>query len=168
MHGVRLANAIHLSGWTGEEVSITDFDEARYLTELVPLAAIAIGYAIAHSGRQIQAASMIVIAALGIGVAVRRIHGNGEPDLAKLGALVRSRAQNRTMLTNSAVVAYYLRDLHPHLDRPFGLGRGKEASCAKPCKDAWLIVDDARVANSPRRGPGRTTSFGPIYVRVTP
>jgi predicted dehydrogenase len=34
MHGVRLANAIHLAGWTGEEVSITDFDEARYLTEL--------------------------------------------------------------------------------------------------------------------------------------
>ena len=34
IHGVRLANAIHLSGWTGEEVSITDFDEERYLTEL--------------------------------------------------------------------------------------------------------------------------------------
>ncbi len=34
IHGVRLANAIHLSAWTGEEVSITDFDEERYLTEL--------------------------------------------------------------------------------------------------------------------------------------
>lgn len=34
IHGVRLANAIHLSGWTGEEVSITDFDEDRYLAEL--------------------------------------------------------------------------------------------------------------------------------------
>lgn len=34
MHGVRLANAIHLSAWTGEEVSITDFDEDRYLREL--------------------------------------------------------------------------------------------------------------------------------------
>ena len=31
---VRLANAIHLSGWVGEEVSITDFDEQRYLSEL--------------------------------------------------------------------------------------------------------------------------------------
>ncbi len=34
IHGVRLANAIHLSGWTGQEVSIEDFDEARYLEEL--------------------------------------------------------------------------------------------------------------------------------------
>lgn len=34
MHGVRLANAIHLSGWTGEEVSIENFDSDRYLAEL--------------------------------------------------------------------------------------------------------------------------------------
>ncbi|MCA0293797.1 MAG: Gfo/Idh/MocA family oxidoreductase [Actinobacteria bacterium] len=34
IHGVRLANAIHLSGWTGEEVSIEHFDEDRYLAEL--------------------------------------------------------------------------------------------------------------------------------------
>lgn len=34
IHGVRLANAIHLSGWTGQEVSIEEFDEARYLEEL--------------------------------------------------------------------------------------------------------------------------------------
>ena len=34
IHGVRLANAIHLSSWLGQEVSITDFDEDRYLAEL--------------------------------------------------------------------------------------------------------------------------------------
>ena len=34
IHGVRLANAIHLSSWTGEEVSIKDFDEDRYLSLL--------------------------------------------------------------------------------------------------------------------------------------
>ncbi|WP_394275242.1 Gfo/Idh/MocA family protein [Luteococcus sp.] len=34
IHGVRLANGIHLSAWTGEEVSLVDFDEARYLEEL--------------------------------------------------------------------------------------------------------------------------------------
>lgn len=33
IHGVRLANAIHLSAWTGREVPI-DFDEAEYLAEL--------------------------------------------------------------------------------------------------------------------------------------
>lgn len=34
IHGVRLANGIHLSAWTGEEVSLVDFDEERYLAEL--------------------------------------------------------------------------------------------------------------------------------------
>jgi hypothetical protein len=34
IHGVRLANAIHLSSWLGQEVSIIDFDEDRYLAEL--------------------------------------------------------------------------------------------------------------------------------------
>lgn len=34
IHGVRLANAIHLSSWTGKEVSIVDFDEETYLAEL--------------------------------------------------------------------------------------------------------------------------------------
>lgn len=31
IHGVRLANAIHLSSWTGQEVSIENFDEDTYL-----------------------------------------------------------------------------------------------------------------------------------------
>lgn len=34
IHGVRLANAIHLSSWLGREVSIEDFDEQTYLVEL--------------------------------------------------------------------------------------------------------------------------------------
>src|SRR5690606_969731 len=34
INGVRLANAMHLSAWTGEEVSLVDFDEDRYLAEL--------------------------------------------------------------------------------------------------------------------------------------
>ena len=34
IHGVRLANAVHLSSWTGQEVSIEDFDEKTYLEEL--------------------------------------------------------------------------------------------------------------------------------------
>lgn len=34
IHGVRLANAIHLSSWTGREVSIADFDEDAYFAEL--------------------------------------------------------------------------------------------------------------------------------------
>ncbi len=34
LNGVRLANGIHLSAWTGEEVSLDPLDEARYLAEL--------------------------------------------------------------------------------------------------------------------------------------
>ncbi len=34
IHGVRLANAIHLSSWTGKEVSIENFDEDTYMAEL--------------------------------------------------------------------------------------------------------------------------------------
>lgn len=34
IHGVRLANAIHLSAWTGEEVSIENFDDKEYLDQL--------------------------------------------------------------------------------------------------------------------------------------
>lgn len=34
IHGVRLANAIHLSSWTGQEVPLDDFPEELYLREL--------------------------------------------------------------------------------------------------------------------------------------
>ena len=34
IHGVRLANAIHLSAWTGREVDLTSFDDDAYLAEL--------------------------------------------------------------------------------------------------------------------------------------
>jgi len=34
INGVRLANAMHLSAWTGQEVDMQDFDESRYLREL--------------------------------------------------------------------------------------------------------------------------------------
>lgn len=34
INGVRLANAIHLSSWTGKEINLKDMDEERYLKEL--------------------------------------------------------------------------------------------------------------------------------------
>ncbi len=34
INSVRLANAMHLSAWTGEDVDLTDFDGDRYLAEL--------------------------------------------------------------------------------------------------------------------------------------
>ena len=143
--------------WIGPDVFAP-----RYLTELIPLTAAAIGCAIAslHT-RTVRIAAMVGIAALGIGVAVKRAGGSDEPDYKRIAAFVAPAARNRTVLTNSAVVAYYLRDLDPRLDRPFGLGRGLEAKCASPC----LVVDDARVAGGARTGPGPARAFGPIVVR---
>lgn len=34
INGVRLANAMHLSAWTGQEVDMVDFDEDAYMAEL--------------------------------------------------------------------------------------------------------------------------------------
>ena len=34
INGVRLANAIHLSSWTGEKVSLPEFDDDQYLALL--------------------------------------------------------------------------------------------------------------------------------------
>jgi hypothetical protein len=152
-----------ITAWIGPDV----FD-ARYMTELIPLAAIAFGCALAGSRREVQVAAAVAIAAVGIAVAVRRAEGNGQPNLAHLANVIAPAAQQRAVLTNSAVVAYYLRDLHPHLDRPFGLGPGLEAGCVDGCKAGFLIVDDTRVAGGIRTGPGPSHLFGPIYVRGTP
>jgi hypothetical protein len=151
--------ALHaITHWLGPDVFAP-----RYLTELIPLAAIAVGFAVAQMQRELQVAVAVGIAALAVGVAVKRTGGNDEPDYKAIARVVVPAARGRTVLTNSAVVAYYMRGLHPHLDRPFGL----RAPCAG-CRPPFLIVDDTRVANSPRPGPGSAHAFGPVYVRSTP
>jgi hypothetical protein len=152
--GTLAAHAV--THWIGPDVFAP-----RYLTELIPLGAIAIGCAVAQSQRRIQVAAAIAVAAMGVAVGIRRVGGNDEPNYNAIAKAVAPAAKGRTVLTNSAVVVYYLRDLHPRLDRPFGL----EAPC-KDCRPPFLIVDDTRVANSPRSGPGGATTFGPIYVRA--
>jgi hypothetical protein len=142
--------------WIGPDVFAP-----RYLTELIPLGAIAIGCAVAQSPRRIQVGAAIAIAARGAAVGIRRAGENDEPDYKAIANAVAPAASGRTVLTNSAVIVYYLRDLHPHLDRPFGL----KAPC-RGCRPPFLVVDDTRVANSPRSGPGGATTFGPIYVRA--
>jgi hypothetical protein len=149
--------------WIGPDVFAP-----RYLTELIPLTAIAIGCAVAQSSRQLQIAAAVAIAALAVGVAVKRAGGNDEPDYNGVARLLASAAPHRIVLTNSAVVAYYMRDFHPLLDRPFGLGRGVQTACITDCHGTYLIIDDTRVANGPRIGRGRAHRFGALYVRVTP
>jgi hypothetical protein len=154
-----------IAHWLGPDIFAP-----RYLTELIPLAAIALAVALAQAmPRRLGVAAAVVIAALGIGVAFHRADaGNGEPDVAKVARLIAPGARGRIVLTNSAAFDYYLRGLHPRLDRPFGLGPGLESGCVASCKASFLVVDDTRVANSPRIGPGASHAFGPVYVRATP
>jgi hypothetical protein len=152
-----------LAHWIGPDVFAP-----RYLTELIPLGAIALGCAVASlQARTLQVAAAAALAALGVAVAVKRSQGNGEPDMRAITALITPAARHRIVLTNSAAFAFYLQQLHPHLDRPFGLGRGLEQTCAAPCRRSFLIVDDTRVANGPRPGPGAVHVFGPVYVRAS-
>jgi hypothetical protein len=147
-----------ITHWIGPDVFAP-----RYLTELIPLTAIAIGFAVAQSSRQLQVAAAIGIAALSVAVVVKRAGGNDEPDYKAIAGVIEPAIRGRTVVTNSAVVTYYMRNLRPRLDRPFGL----KAEC-HGCAPPFLIVDDTRVANSPRTGPGSAHAFGPIYVRATP
>lgn len=148
--------------WIGPDVFAP-----RYLTDLIPLGAIAVGCAVAQSSRRLQVAGAVAIAALAVGVAVKRAGGNDEPDYKGVARLLATAAPHRIIVTNSAVVAYYMRDYHTILDRPFGLGRGIQTACVD-CHGTYLIMDDTRVAGGPRIGRGRAHRFGALYVRVTP
>jgi hypothetical protein len=69
------------------------------------------------------------------------------------------------VLTNTPVVLYYLRGLHPVLDRPYNLGPGRAAACTRPC----VVVDDSRVpGGTPRRVTGRSILMAPFVVTVEP
>jgi hypothetical protein len=150
--------------WIGPDVFAP-----RYLTELIPLGAIAVGIAVAQfEPRRLQVAAAVAIAALGVAVVVKRAQGNDEPDYKGVARIVDSAAHHRIVLTNSAVVAYYMRDVHPRLDRPFGLGHGLQSDCLMDCGGLYLIVDDTRVANGARIGRGHAHQFGALYVRATP
>ena len=143
-----------------------DVFHQRYLTELVPVAIGVGAIGLARVPRAVPFAAM-ALAALGIAVFAQRHGRELEPDVAALAPLVAS-AGERVVLTNSAVIAYYLRELDPRLDRPFGLGDGYEARCAARCPVALAIVDDTRVAGGARPGPGPRQAFGPIVVRLNP
>src|SRR4051794_14472194 len=73
-----------------------DIFAPRYLTELIPLGAIAIGIALARMQREVVVAVCIGIAALGIGVAVKRAGGNDEPDYAAVARVIAPAAKHRT------------------------------------------------------------------------
>src|SRR4051812_5371891 len=121
----------------------------RYMTALIPLGAALVGGAAASVPR--RAAVPVLAAALlaaGVAVVAQRTGRELEPDYARAEPVVRA-AGGRTVLTNSAVVEYYLQP-RPILDRPFGLGTGLERAVRRP----YAVVDDSRVGAGARPGPG--------------
>ncbi len=141
--------ALVLVGHASVAIVGTEIFNQRYLTVLIPLAAALIATALIRLPVPLRVAAAAALALAGLAVFVQRYHREYEPSLAPVRAAVAAE-HPRTVLTNSAVVVYYLRALHPILDRPFGLSRGLERSCASPC----AVVDDARVPGGVRPGPG--------------
>ena len=135
-----------------------DIFAQRYLTILIPLGAAVVGAGIAAlPWRSAAPLAAALLAVLGVAVVVQRSGRELEPDLRRLEPVV----GRRPVLTNSATVAFYLRDRHPVVDRPFGLLPGREATCPR-----CAIVDDTRVAGGVRPGPGRRVRVGPVVVRL--
>jgi len=94
-----------------------------------------------------------------VAVFVEREGRELEPSLSG----VERAAQRDVTLTNSAVVAFYLRDNGPVVDRPFGLGRGREDPL---CRNGCAIVEDNRVAGGIRPGEGQKLRTGPYSIRL--
>jgi hypothetical protein len=142
-----------------------DMFDARYLTPLIPfgVALVAAGV-IAVPWRPAVPVAAAALVALAVAVFVQRHDRELQPDYAPVAAYVDSIGA-RTVLTNTPVAAYYLRDRDVRLDRPFGLGN-REPRCAAACPKPLAIVEDARLPGGLRGGPGTVTAFGPIAVRV--
>ncbi len=129
----------------------------RYLTFLVPLAAALLGGAVtAIPWRLAAPVAAAALTLVGIAVIVQRADRELEPDPAPVRAAA-ERAGARTVLTNSATAAYYLRGLDVVVDRPFGIGPGcdpelgcpaiavaADVGCGERCDGPIVVVDDAR------------------------
>jgi hypothetical protein len=138
----------------------------RYLTALIPIGGALIAAAVAEADERWRwrgqwGAATALVAVVGVAVFVQRAGREYEPDVAPVRTAVVA-LHPRTVLTNSAVVAYYLRRLPVIVDRPFGLGPGRERACPSPC----VIVDDTRVPGGARPGPGPARLIGPFEVRL--
>ena len=69
---------------------------------------------------------------MGVAVFAQRYDRELEPPMAPVRALIEQSGE-RVVITNSARVAFYLRDLHPRLDRPLGFGTDAEQACGPRC-----------------------------------
>jgi hypothetical protein len=139
---------------------------ARYLTILIPLAVVLAVAAVISAGRGwlVAAATLALVAAGAVDFGLR-YHHQWEPNLrpVRLAALA---MHPRTVLTDNPDVVYYLRSLHPVLDRPFNLGPGEAGSCARPC----LVIDDLTSQFGTPRPPvaGTRSTVGPFSLTLEP
>lgn len=135
----------------------------RYMTILIPLGAMLAAAAIdelpGDAPYRVAAAALIV---LGVVSFVRRVGADFEPSPAPLQAAAIA-ARPRSVLTNTPIVLYYLRELRPQFDRPSNMGRGLTQSCARPC----VVIDDLRThGGTPRAVTGERRRIGPYLVTV--
>src|SRR5205807_10109454 len=141
--------------------------DVGYLTFLIPLGCVAFAAAVASLPiRGAVPLAFLALALVGAGLTVKRLRNDSEPDPGAISALVRA-GRARTVLTNSAVIAYYLRGSNTILDRPFNLGHDLERDCAR-CHRPIAVVDDANVGAGARPGPGTTARVGHYTVRFVP
>jgi hypothetical protein len=143
----------------------SDVFDARYLTPLIPFVVALLAYGVtALPWHWTAPAAAVGLVVLGIAVFAQRFDRELQPDYGPVAASVEA-SRARTVLTNTPVATYYLRDRDARLDRPFGLGSA-EADCAARCLRPLAVVEDGRLPGGLRAGPGRTTAFGPIVVRI--
>lgn len=135
----------------------------RYMTILVPVAAaLASAAVLAAPARWPAGLALAVLLGLGAAAFVRRTGAQFEPDFAPVRAAVLA-DRPRTVLTNTPIVSYYLRDLSPVFDRPSNLGPGRATTCPRPC----LVVDDTRVyGGTPRAVSGAQRAIGPYVLTL--
>jgi hypothetical protein len=135
--------------------------DVRYLTVLIALSAalLAAGVDLVPLRAAVPLVATVLVA-VGIALAALREGRELEPDYERAEVLVRESGV-RTILTNSAVVCYYLRDLDPTLDFALEIGRGLEPVTSPP----YAVVD---VGDKARRGPGQSWRFEPERGPVGP
>jgi hypothetical protein len=142
-----------------------DVLEANYLTAMIPLAAavLAVGVTAIPHPAGIPVAVVALLATGGF-VFVNRFDREVNPDYERVARLV-ERERPSAVLTNSAVILYYVEDPRPLLDKPFGFGRNFEPLCRVGCPRPYAVVEDRR--SSPLRpGTGARRRVGQIVIRL--
>jgi hypothetical protein len=134
------AAALSLFAFAAAGIAGVHIFSERYLTVLVPLVAGPLAYALLAAGLRVAAAAAVILVAVGAIEVARRFDAQFQTDLTPV-ARTATALHPRTVLTNTPLVLYYLRPLRPVMDRPYNIGPGRAASCARPC----LVVDDTRV-----------------------